>query len=139
MRWDPFGEMERMQNEVNRVFSSYKRRLPQTQQPALDLIDRRDELVVVVDLPGVSKEDVRVECTEDYLQIRAGSGEKNEEKKRGYYYSERSASSFSRGFSLPSRVVPEKANTTFKNGVLEIRLPKKEKTVAKKAHVLKIS
>lgn len=130
--------MERMQKEMNRMFSSYKGKMPAGKQPAMDMMDKSDELVVIMDLPGMKKEDIRIDCTEDRLEISAESKERVEEKKEGYYFSERSASSFSRGIPLPVKVVPEKAKSTFKNGVLELHLPKKEAKVEKKGHRIKV-
>jgi len=138
MYWDPFEEMNKMQREMNRIFSSYRERMPYGQsQPAMDLMDKGDELVAIVDLPGVRKEDIKINCTGDYLEISAESSERVDEKKEGYYFAERSATSFKRGISLPAEVIPGKATSTFKNGVLEIRLPKKEKA-GKKGHRIKV-
>jgi len=138
MYWDPFEEMQKMQREMNRMFSSYHGKMPAGRQPAMDMMDKGDELIVIIDLPGMKKEDIQIDCTEKYLQITAGEKEETEEKQEGYYFSERSASSFSRGISLPVEVIPEKAKSTFKNGVLEIHLPKKEAEKEKKGHKIKV-
>lgn len=120
---DPFEEMQR---EMNRLFSSYSRRTPYAEaRPAMDMMDKGKELVVIVDLPGVRKEDIDINCTGDYLEITAKSSDEVVEKEEGYYLSERSASAFKRGVSLPVEVYADKAKSSFKNGVLEIHLPKK--------------
>ena len=138
MYWDPFEEMERMQKEMNKMFSSYLGRMPTGRHPAMDMMDQGKELVVIMDLPGMKRDDIKIDCTEDHLQVSAESKEKMEGKDEGYYFSERSASSFSRGIPLPIKVIPSKAKSTFNNGVLKIRLPKKEVKEEKKGHRIKV-
>ncbi len=137
MYWDPFDEM---QQEMNRIFSSYKSKLPEraASQPAMDMMDNGKEIVVILDLPGVDKRNIQIDCDGKFLQISAKSSAGTEEKKEGYYFAERSASSFSRGVSLPTEVIPEKAKSTFKNGVLEIRLPKREAKAGKRGHRIRV-
>lgn len=131
--WDPFEQMKRMKSEMDRMWPSVMER-GGGQTPAMDLADHENELVAVVDLPGVKKEDIHVHCTEDYLEVSAKSSEEKEEKKKNYFFSERSSASFHRGVSLPEKVRPEQAKSSFKNGVLEIRLPKKESGTKIKGH-----
>ncbi len=125
--WDPFEEI---QQDFNRFLSYYKK-FPKFSAgvsiPAMDMFDNGKEIVITLDLPGVKKEDVKINCSGDYIEISAKVSEKTSKKKEGYYYAERSASSFKRGISLPVEVDCKKAKSTFKNGVLEIRLPKKKK------------
>lgn len=135
----PWEDMENMRRELSRAFSSYgKGSTFNYFQPAIDMIDKGDEILIVVDLPGVRKEDISINCTENYLEINAKTSDKTEEKNEGYYYSERSDASFQRGISLPVRVIPEEAKSSFKNGVLEVRLPKREKTEVRKGHKIDV-
>jgi len=103
--------------------------------PSVDIFEDKDEVVVKAEIPGMVKEDVDVNITENTLTI---SGEKKKEEKvekKDYYCFERSYGSFSRSFRLPSDVQTEKAKATFKNGVLEIRLPKTEEAKKKEIKV----
>jgi HSP20 family protein len=103
--------------------------------PSVDIFEDKDEVVVKAEIPGMVKEDVDVNITENTLTI---SGEKKKEEKvekKDYYRIERSCGSFSRSFQLPSNVQTEKAKATFKNGVLEIRLPKTEEAKKKEIKI----
>ena len=95
--------------------------------PAVDMYDEGKELVMKADMPGVKKEDLHIDLSENILTI---SGEKKMEEtveKGGLYSCERSYGKFSRSFELPSDVDREKITASLKEGVLEIRLAKTEK------------
>jgi HSP20 family protein len=79
--------------------------------------------MVRADLPGLTKEDVKVELTENLLMISGERKEEKEEKREGFYRSERSYGSFYREVPLPEGAMTEKAAATFRNGVLEITIP----------------
>jgi HSP20 family protein len=105
--------------------------------PSVDMFRKGDDVVVKVELPGMQKEEVEVNLTEDTLTI---SGEKKKEKKidrKDYYRMERSYGSFSRSISLPPDVQTEKARARFLEGILEIRIPGAEKA-GKKARKVTI-
>src|SRR3972149_11690810 len=100
--------------------------------PSVDMFREGDDVVVKVKLPGLKKEEIEANLTEDTLTI---SGEKKKEKKvekKDYYRMERSHGSFSRSVSLTPNVQTEKARAQFRDGVLEIRIPGAEE-VGKKA------
>src|SRR6266536_6620509 len=80
-------------------------------------------MIIRDDLPGLTKDDVNVEITEDAIKIRGERRQEKEEDEAGYYRSERSYGSFYREIPLPSGVSREEANATFRNGVLEITMP----------------
>ncbi len=99
--------------------------------PLFDIYEEGDEVVVKAELPGMKKEDIEVNLTEDSLTV---SGEKKKEEKverKGYYRHERSYGSFARSFGLPSEVKGDEATAEFKDGVLEIRIPKTEEAKKK--------
>jgi HSP20 family protein len=101
--------------------------------PDVDVFEEGNEVVVKAEMPGIKKEEVDIELTEDSITI---SGEKKKEEKvekKDYYRVERSCGSFSRTVALPAEVKTGQAKATFKNGVLEMRIPKKEE--AKKVKV----
>lgn len=100
--------------------------------PAVDLYEGEEEVVVKAEVPGMDKENLKIDLTDSMLTI---SGEKKKEedvKEEAYSYSERSYGSFTRSLQLPCAVKSEKAKATFKNGILEVKLPKTEE--AKKRH-----
>jgi HSP20 family protein len=90
--------------------------------PQVETFAREGELVIRADLPGMSKDDVNVEVTDDAITISGERRNENEEKREGFYRSERSYGSFYRQIPLPEGVNADDANATFRNGVLEITM-----------------
>jgi len=91
--------------------------------PQVESFDREGKLIVRADLPGLTKDDINVDITDDAIKIRGERRQEKEENEEGYYRSERSYGSFYREIPLPSGVNREEANATFRNGVLEITMP----------------
>jgi HSP20 family protein len=103
--------------------------------PDVDIFEDGGDVVVKAELPGIKKDDLEVTLTDDTITI---SGEKKKEEKiqkKGYYKLERSYGSFCRTFSLPAEIQADKVKSTFKDGVLEVRMPKSEKTKSKEVKV----
>jgi HSP20 family protein len=90
--------------------------------PQIETFEREGQLVIRADLPGLKKDDVNVEITDDAITISGERRDENEEEREGYYRSERSYGSFCRSIPLPNGVKAEDANATFNNGVLEITM-----------------
>jgi len=97
-------------------------------EPLVDLIDKGSEFVVRAELPGVAKEDVDLTVTADGIEIRAETNRSREEEDKNYQYRERTYQALHRVLSLPEEVKAELASATLKDGVLEVRVPKKEPT-----------
>ncbi len=128
-----FEEMERLFEDVfRRPFSLLgpswlpRLRLPELEEltPSVDIFEDADNVVIKAELPGMKKEDINVNLTGDTITI---SGEKKKEEKvekKNYYRLERSHGSFSRSFRLPKEVQTDKAKAKFKDGVLQIKIPK---------------
>lgn len=136
---DPwFSEMDRWFDEIRRDFerswglwpgrASSLAELPAVRVPALDVRDDGTEVVVTAELPGVSKDDLEIQVTEDGLEIRAQAERAREERDEDYVYRERSLSAFARTVPLSEPVVADKVVADLKDGVLEVRLPKREPT-----------
>jgi HSP20 family protein len=87
-------------------------------------------------MPGVPKEDITIDLTPERVEINAESSKETERKEDEYTYRERGYASYRRTLDLPADVLPNKAQASFKNGVLELNLPKKEPTeIEKKTRV----
>lgn len=141
----PFEEMERWFDEFfRRPFSllrpSWFPRIgfPEIEEvtPTVDVFEEGDDVVVKAELPGMGKEDIDVKVTDGLITI---SGEKKKEEKvekKNYYRMERSYGSFTRTLRLPTEVQTEKATAKFKDGVLEVRIPKTEEAKKKEKKVL---
>jgi HSP20 family protein len=91
--------------------------------PHVDVLERDGKLIIRADLPGLSKEDVKVEVTEDMISIQGERKHEKKEERAGYSYSECSYGSFYRAVPLPDGADPSKATAEFCNGVLEITMP----------------
>ncbi|MBN2412078.1 Hsp20/alpha crystallin family protein [candidate division KSB1 bacterium] len=94
--------------------------------PRIDVKETKDAYEVMADLPGLKKENIEISVHENVLTLKGER--KHEEKKEGEneYYMERSYGSFCRSFQIPSKVKSEEINATYKDGVLQLRLPKAE-------------
>jgi HSP20 family protein len=103
--------------------------------PAVDMLDRKDDVVLRVDLPGVEQKDLDLSVEEGVLTIRGERKGTEEMKEEDYYCCERWAGSFERSLALPPGVDAEKIKATFKSGVLEIHLPKVEKARGRKVEI----
>ena len=91
--------------------------------PQIEVLQNNGQFMVRADLPGLTKDDVTVEMTDDILTIFGERKKETEEKREGFYRSERSYGSFYRNIPLPEGTKTEKAAATFHNGVLEITMP----------------
>jgi HSP20 family protein len=96
--------------------------------PKVDVIDRDDEVVVKAELPGVEKKDLDVSVTETSVTIKGTTSHEEKEEKGDYYRCEISRGAYARTVALPSYVDADKAKASFKDGVLELTLPKVEKS-----------
>jgi HSP20 family protein len=94
----------------------------------VDVIDRDDEVVVRAEAPGVEKKDLEVSLTENSVTIQGKTSHEEREEKGNYFRCEISRGAFSRTVALPAEVEVEKAKATFKDGLLELIMPKVEKS-----------
>ena len=131
-RFDPFRELTDMQVEVNRAFDAYfgvRPRTPvpeRTWAPPIDVYETRDDLVVAVELPGVGEKDIHLSTTGDVLSLRGQRGIAVEAREENYHRIERWSGTFERHVQLPIPVQADKIRASYRDGVLEIRLPKLE-------------
>jgi HSP20 family protein len=119
----PFELMRRMNEEMNRAFGGLVREERGAWTPSIEVRERDNNLVVSADLPGMNKDDVKIEVTEDGLIIRGERKRKEEERREGFYRSEVSYGEFYRAIPLPEGADLDKARAQFNNGVLEVTVP----------------
>lgn len=137
--WDQFMDLERIQNEMNRLFNLSLSRggerdtwlLDRVWGPAVDIYDSKDNVLVKADIPGLSKEDIDVTVDGDTLVIKGEKKQEKEVKEKEYIRTERFYGNFHRAIRLPSEIQADKVEATYKNGVLELVLPKSEKAKPK--------
>ncbi len=101
---------------------------PAPRQPLVDLADNGREYVLTAELPGVKREDLDIRVTPDGVEIAAESNQEREENGKDYAYRERSYASFRRALPIPEEVLPGQVEAKLTDGVLEVRLPKKDPT-----------
>ncbi len=96
--------------------------------PNIDLVDRDDEFVIKAELPGVDKKDLDISVSQNSVTIKGSTRHEEKEEKGDYYRCEISRGSYARTLALPADVDEEHSKATFKDGVLELTLPKQKKT-----------
>ena len=109
--------------------------IPELKRPRVDVLDLGDALQVVADMPGVQKEDIKIDVTPQRVEISAESSTETERKEEEYACRERGYASYRRVLDLPAHVLPDRTEASFENGVLELNLPKKEPTVEKRVEI----
>lgn len=135
-RWEPFRDLADIQGEMNRLFDGFFRGTvasgspDRVWAPPVDMYETKDELVVTVEVPGMSEKDVHLSITGDVLTIRGERTQrhevKHEVKEENYYRGERWFGRFERTLPLPIPVQPDKVTATYRDGVLNVKLPKTE-------------
>ncbi len=145
VRFDPFEDMVRLQREVNRLFEDNTRSggsrngseltAARTWAPAVDIAEDRNEIVLKAELPGLKQDDIDIELTGDTLTIRGERKFEDEQRKDNYVRMERSYGAFQRSFTIGVPVQNDGVSASYKDGVLEIHLPKSEATKPKKVQV----
>lgn len=103
--------------------------------PRVDVIERDDEMVIHAEVPGVNKEDLDISVTDNSVTISGSTHHEEKEEKGDYYRSEISRGSFSRIVALPGDVDSDKAKASYQDGVLELTIPKVEKSKRKKVTI----
>lgn len=134
VRWkDPFSELTKVHETMNRLFEdafpaqgAREGASPGSWKPAVDIFETDDAIVLSVEVPGVDREHIFIELKDGVLSL---SGERKLEKEAGeerYHRMERCYGAFHRFFTLPAAVDPGKVDAALRDGVLRIRLPKRE-------------
>jgi len=129
----PFELMRRFTDEMDRAFSGFGLSSgfgagqSEMWAPAVEVFRRGNNLVVRAELPGLNKEDVRVELTDDGLVIQGERRREHDEEQEGFYRSERSYGRFYRVIPMPDDVSEEQISAQFKDGVLEVSMPAPER------------
>lgn len=133
--FEPFHELERIRNEMGRIFNESLARFPALESsgdnystivPPVDIYSTNDELIVFVGLPGVTAADVEVTATKDTLSISGEFKAPTVPDGTTCLRQERQYGKFKRVFRLPVPVQSDKVSASFKDGVLGIKLPKDE-------------
>ncbi len=131
VRWDPFEEMNRLHDH----FLGGRGLSKQAFQVAVDIREEDDAFYVDAEVPGMAAEDVKVDVENKVLTLSGERKVEKEETEGTYRRVERQYGSFTRSFSLPETVDADNISADLKDGVLELRLPKKEAPTPRKIAV----
>ena len=146
-RWgSPFGSLfQRWNEEMDRLFEDFgfgpsaiaRADAASAWSPQIEMFQRGNDLIIRADLPGMAKDDVQVEVTDDAVAIHGERRSEHEEEREGWYRNERSYGSFSRTIPLPDGTIADSAKAKFNNGVLEITVqaPPREVSRGRKVNV----
>jgi len=139
-QWSDFRKFEDM---MNRMFEEFwgrpttSRRLlssgeggavvpAEQREPSIDVMESDSEITAKAEMPGIDKKDININVTEDRLEISAETKKEEKKEEKGYIYREMRSGSYYRSVPLPSPVDPENTKASYKDGVLEIKMPKTE-------------
>ena len=136
--WDPFEEMSDMQERINRLFDDSFTRYPAARQetfektwaPPVDIYEDKDRIVVKAEVPGIKKDEMLIEVKDNVLSLTGERKQEEETMRDNYHRIELAYGKFSRSFSLPNSVKADKVKAVYKDGILEITLPKVEEVKA---------
>jgi len=126
-RWEPFRDLARLQDEVTRLFEDRAFHAGESVgwTPACDIYEDEEAVMLSFELAGVEPKDVDVRFENGVLTIKGERKLERDGKRENYHRIERSYGTFTRSFSLPGTLDPERIKAEAKNGVLQIALPKK--------------
>jgi HSP20 family protein len=147
--WRPFMDLTRWETDMDRMMEGFfgrnrrpwgpslwsRRGLHELTTPMVDVYEEKDDVVVKAELPGMTKDDIEVDISDRYLTLK---GEKKKEEKieeEDYFACERTYGAFHRSVELPKDVQADKVKASFKDGILEIRLPKTEEAKTREIKV----
>ena len=140
IRWDPFDDLASLRESMDKLFEDVFTRRSRGQaltawQPAVELFETDSDVVVRAELPGIDPKNVDITVTDDTLPLKGEAKTEHEERGRNYVRRELRYGSFIRTLPLPSEVKGDLAKASYKNGILEIRVPKGERAKPKSVKV----
>lgn len=142
VRWNPFSELERVQREMNRLFADTADRFTGSEAPSLarwtpavDIFEEDDRIVLTAELPGLRREDVRVDVEDRTMTISGERKLENDTRQENYSRIERVYGQFSRSFTLPQTVDAEKISAEMHEGVLRVIMLKREESKPRQIEV----
>ena len=142
-RWNPFRELEEMEKRLSSIFGRQAMRADGEKEaltvaewsPLVDISEDEKEYLIKAEIPDIKKEDVKLTVQNDVLTISGERKSEKEEKGKKYHRIERTYGSFMRSFTLPEDADGSKVSAEYKDGMLNVRLPKAEKAKPKSIEV----
>jgi HSP20 family protein len=139
VRWEPFRELTSVQSDMNRWLNGFfeQGREPRNWVPALDVWETDNDVVYAFDLPGIPEDKIAIEVEDDTLTVSAEREKTEETSDDRYYRFERRYGSFSRAVGLPQGVGEGEISASYRDGVLEVRVPKPAEQKPRKIELTK--
>ncbi len=140
-RWDPFRELNTLQREMNRLFQDYSTGRSEQDlttssfAPPVDIYEDEHNITLKMDVPGIDQKDLDIRVENSTLTVRGERKFEKDEKEENFRRIERRYGSFLRSFTLPTTVDTENVQADYDNGVLKIRLAKREEAKPKQIKV----
>lgn len=142
VRWRPTRDLLSFQRDMSRMLNDFFAEpspvadaFERDWVPAVDIFEKNDEVNLVAELPGLTKEDVDISIENGTLTISGEKKRESEVKDDNFHRVERAYGRFQRSFSLPSAIDPKKVKAVFKDGILTVNLGKKEEAKPKKVEI----
>lgn len=141
-RWNPINDLMTLQREMNRVFNGIAPKTARDEDyesavwsPMVDIVEDADKYVLSFDIPGVSREDIKMNFAENTLKISGERKSVEESKDATCHRVERVFGKFYRSFNFPTMVSAEKISANYKDGVLHVTVPKAEEVKPKEIQI----
>lgn len=138
VRWDPFRDLFGIKRDLDRFLGRWdddEEASMALWRPAVDIYESEENMVLRAELPGMAKEDVKINVENNVLTLRGERKFDSEVKKENYQRIERAYGSFCRSFTLPTNIDKSKIEASFKDGVLEVTMPKSEEAKPKEIDI----
>ena len=144
VRWEPFKELEAMQDRINRLFNETlfqgkegkeRGHFMSQWSPNVNVFEDKDHISIEADLPGMEQKNIEINIQNNVLTFKGERRIEREENQEGYLRVEKNYGVFSRSFDIPASVNAEKVSASYEKGVLKIHLPKQEEARPKQITV----
>jgi HSP20 family protein len=127
---EPWGDVF-----FDRLWPEWRRDAGEEINPSVDFSEKDGKYYLTAEIPGIKKEDIAITFENGYVTVSGKKEDNREEKRSDYYLKETRYGSFSRTFQLPGKIVAEKADATYKDGILTVVMPREEKAETKKIEI----
>lgn len=147
VKWNPSKELLNVEREFNKLFNTFNRRFGFDDRatneelenavwsPLTDIAENKDQYILKMDLPGVSKENLKLSYSDGELIINGERKQEKEDKDSKYHRIERTYGKYFRSFSLPQTIQADKINAEFNDGQLTVTVPKSEEAKPKELEI----
>jgi HSP20 family protein len=139
VKWDPFRDLLSIQDRMNKLFEQTLSRsraeegiAPSTWTPAVDIYETPEAVVLKAELPGLTRDDIEIQISDNTLTLKGERRFTKGAEEENYLRIERAYGAFQRSFTLPATIHRERIRAVFRDGVLELTLPKAEEAKPKK-------